>query len=211
VSTLALAAAALFKIFPIMLFPLWLRRAGWPRSFVSWGAGCASIALAAVCFWPYRSALSDISANLSYFASRWQNNNASLFPLLRNFSHSSDLASGLGVGVVVGLSFWVAFRRLEPERAAYLIFGVILLFTPNAFPWYFTWIIPFLCFFPSPAWILLTILQFLSYHVLIDYGILGQWHWNPFMVALTYIPFYAMLIWQVSKSARFRRQRILSE
>ena len=31
-----------------------------------------------------------------------------------------------------------------------------------------------LCFYPNPAWLLLTVLQFLSYNVLIGYGILGS-------------------------------------
>ena len=63
--------------------------------------------------------------------------------------------------------------------------------------WYFTWIIPFLCFIPNPAWLLLTILQFLSYHVLIEYYALNTWHWRTEMVWLTYGPFYAMLLWEM--------------
>jgi len=200
VSTLLLAASALLKVFPVMLIPLWLRRAGWPRSGVSWAAGFASAALAAVCFWPYRSALAQIPVTLAYFSTHWQNNNASLFSVLEAFSGSADWASGIGVGIVVALALWAAARRIEPERAAYLIFGAILLLSPNAYSWYFTWIIPFLCFFPNPAWLLLTILQFLSYHTLIRYGILHEWHWSPLMISLTYIPFYCWMGWRMLKS-----------
>ena len=200
VSTLLLAASALLKIFPAVLFPLWLRRAGWPRSGISWAAGFASAALAAVCFWPYRSALARMPSTFAYFSAHWQNNNASLFSVLKVFSGSADWASGIGAGIVVALALWAAARRLEPERAAYLIFGAILLLSPNAYSWYFTWIIPFLCFFPNPAWILLTILQFLSYHTLVRYGILGEWHWSPLMISLTYVPFYGWMVWRVLRS-----------
>jgi alpha-1,6-mannosyltransferase len=196
-STMLLAAAALLKVFPVMLFPLWLRRAGWPRSLRSWAVGVASVALAVACFWPFRAALPHIPATLAYFTAHWQDNNASLFSLLRRFSGHADWAAGIGEGIVAGLALWAAARRLEPERAAYLIFGAILLLSPNAYPWYFTWIIPFLCFFPNPAWLLLTILQFVSYHVLIGYGILGQWHWSPFVLCLEYIPFYAWIGWEI--------------
>ena len=41
---------------------------------------------------------------------------------------------------------------------------------------------------------MLTVLQFLSYNVLIGYGILGQFHFDPFMQWLVYTPFYALLI-----------------
>jgi hypothetical protein len=37
---------------------------------------------------------------------------------------------------------------------------------------------------------------FLSYNVLIDYGINGRWHFDPFLQWLTYGPFYALLIAQ---------------
>jgi alpha-1,6-mannosyltransferase len=199
-STLLLAAGALLKVFPVLLFPVWLRRAGWPRSGVSWAAGFASAALAGLCFWPYRSAWAQIPSTMVYFSARWQDNNASLFSVLKSFSGSADWASGIGVGIVVALAFWAAARRLEPERAAYLIFGAVLLLSPNAYSWYFTWIIPFLCFFPNPAWLLLTILQFLSYHTLIRYGILGDWRWSPLMISLTYVPFYAWILWQTIQS-----------
>lgn len=199
-STLLLAASALLKVFPAVLFPLWLRRAGWPRSGISWAVGFASAALAAASFWPYRSAWTQMPSTLAYFSAHWQNNNASLFSVLKAFSGSADWASGIGAGIVVALALWAAARRLEPERAAYLIFGAILLLSPNAYSWYFTWIIPFLCFFPNPAWILLTILQFLSYHTLIRYGILHEWRWSPLMISLAYVPFYAWIVWQMIKS-----------
>ena len=195
-STLLLAAAALFKLFPIVLFPLWLRRAGWPRSAWGWLNAFAAVALAAVCAWPFRSAWPQLLDSLAYYESRWQHNNASLYALLAWFSGSPEVAAGIGAGVVAGLSIWVAARRLDSARAAFLLFGAILLLSPNAFPWYFTWLLPFLVFFPNPAWLLLTVLQFLSYHVLIDYQASGAWHFQPFYLWLTYGPFYALLLWR---------------
>ena len=195
-STLLLAAAALLKSFPVLLFPLWLRRQGWPRTARSWGDGFAAVALAAICAWPYRSALRELPATMAYFASRWQFNNSSLYSVIFRFTRSTDLAEGLGVGVAVGLACWAAWRRVEPARAALLIFGAILLFSPNVYSWYFTWLIPFLCLVPNPAWLLLSILQFLSYDVLINYQAFGTWHFRPAMLWLTYGPFYALLLWQ---------------
>jgi alpha-1,6-mannosyltransferase len=206
VSTILLAASALLKVFPVTLFPVWLRRAGWPRSLRSWTLGCACVVFAEACFWPFRRALPFIPATLAYFTAHWQDNNASLFTLLRMANGHADGAAGIGEGIVIALALWAAARRLEPERAAYLIFGAILLVTPNAYPWYFTWIIPLLCFFPNPAWLLLTILQFLSYSVLIGYGILGTWHWSPLMLWLEYAPFYAWLIVHVIRYAGRRQE-----
>jgi hypothetical protein len=193
-STLALAGAALLKSFPVMLIPLWLRLHGWPQRARAWWQGVAVAAFAALCAWPYRSALRQIPVNMAYFESRWQNNNASLYAVFRAASGSHEIAAGIGVGVTVGLACWAAMQKMEPARAAYIIIGAILMFTPNAYSWYFTWMVPLLCLFPNPAWLLLTVLQFLSYHVLIDYRAFGAFQFQPAYVFLTYAPFYAWLL-----------------
>jgi alpha-1,6-mannosyltransferase len=198
-STLLLAAATLLKSFPILLFPLWLRRNGWPRSARAWLEGAAAGAFALICAWPYRAALHQIPITMATFERNWQDNNASLYTLLKIFSDSHEFAAGIGVGVTVGLAIWTALRKIEPTRAAFLILGSILFFSPNAYPWYFTWVIPFLCFNFNAAWLLLTILQFLSYKVLIEYQDYGIFNFDPRYLALTYIPFYAVLLWQVTR------------
>jgi alpha-1,6-mannosyltransferase len=196
-STLLLAVATLLKSFPIMLFPLWLRRNGWPRSPRAWLEGAAAAALAAICAWPYRAALHQIPITMATFERNWEDNNASLYTMLKIFSDSHEFAAGIGVGVAVGLALWTALRKIESARATFLILGAVLLFSPNAYPWYFTWVIPFLCFNPNPAWLLLTVLQFLSYKVLIEYQDYGIFNFDPRYLAFTYIPFYAVLLWQV--------------
>ena len=204
-STLLLAAATLLKSFPILLFPLWLRRNGWPRSLRAWLEAAAAAAFALLCAWPYRAALHQIPINMATFERNWQDNNASLYTLLKIFSNSHEFAAGIGVGVAVGLALWTALRKIPPTRAAFLILGAVLLFSPNAYPWYFTWVIPFLCFEFNPAWLLLTILQFLSYKVLIEYQDYGIFNFDPRYLALTYIPFYALLLWQQFRTIFGRR------
>ena len=193
-STLVLAGAALLKSFPVMLIPVWLRWRGWPQRARAWWEGVAAAFFAALCAWPYRSALRQVAVTMGYFESRWQNNNASLYALLRAATGSHEVAAGIGVGITVGLACWTAMRKMEPARAGYIIIGAILMFTPNAYSWYFTWMVPLLCLFPNPAWLLLTVLQFLSYHVLIDYQVSGNFQFQPAYVFLTYAPFYAWLL-----------------
>ncbi|MCL4524640.1 MAG: glycosyltransferase 87 family protein [Acidobacteria bacterium] len=193
-STLALAAGTLVKAFPIVLFPLWLRRAKWPSSRWGWLNVLAALVLAAACSWPYWTAWPQLLQSLGQYGSGWRDNNPSLYALLEQFSGFPDLAVGAGIGVVAGLSIWVAARRMDSIRAAYVLFAAILMLSPNANPWYFTWLVPFLAFFPNPAWLLLTVLQSLSYHVLIAYQASGAYHFQPFYLWLTYAPFYAVLL-----------------
>jgi len=196
-STLTLTAGALSKAFPVVLLPLALIRAGWPGRLRGWlaAAGCAG--LAAVCAWPYRSGWREFLGMLKYYQMIWRNYHSSIYPVLLWVSRSHDVAAGIGEGVVLGLALWLAVRRADPTRAAFLLIGTILLFAPNGYSWYFTWIVPLLCFYPSAAWLLLTVLQFLSYKIFINYRALGVWQFDPFFQWLCYAPFYAMLAWEI--------------
>jgi hypothetical protein len=193
-STMLLAAATLLKAFPLLFFPAWLRQIGWPRSRAAWLGLAGAAALVLGCFWPYRSALPHFFANLNNGEARWQTHNGSLHEILLRLVGSPAWAGRIGAAMAVLVAMWTAFRKLPVERAAYLISGTILLLAPNSYPWYFTWMVPWLCFFPNPAWLMLTILQFLSYHVLIGYQTLGTWRFEPRFVALIYLPFYLLLI-----------------
>jgi hypothetical protein len=111
---------------------------------------------------------------------------------------------------VAGLAVWAAWRKIDPLRAAYLLIGAILLISQNTFSWYFVWIVPLLCFYPNPAWLLLTILQFLSYHVLIEYQAFDRWEFKPWFQLLEYGPTYGLLIWQVFRRSHLLRKRLLT-
>jgi len=193
-STLCLTAGACAKLFPITLLPLGLWLSGWPRRLRGWLVLAGAALLAAACLWPYRSAFRDFPVIFARYQAIWQNYNPSLYGVLLWFTGHPEIASGIGEGVVLGLAIWAAIRGLDPLRAAYILIGGILMLAPNGYSWYFTWIVPLLCFFPNPAWLLLTILQFLSYKVLINYRINGIWHFDPFFQWLTYAPFYALLL-----------------
>jgi hypothetical protein len=197
VSTLTLAAGALSKAFPVVLLPLALFRAGWPGRLRGWLAATGCAALAAVCVWPYRHGWREFLGMLQYYQVIWRNYNSSIYPALLWMSRSHEVAAGIGEGVVVGLALWLGVRRADPTRAAFLLIGTVLLFAPNGYSWYFTWIVPLLCFYPSAAWLLLTVLQFLSYKIFINYRAIGVWHFDPFFQWLTYAPFYVLLGWEI--------------
>jgi len=134
-------------------------------------------------------------ANATYYQATWRNYHASLYTVLDWMTGGrTKIPALLGAGVSWGLAFWLAWKKAEPARAAYLLIGTVLAFSPNGYSWYFTWIVPLLCFFPNPAWLMLTVLQFLSYNVLIGYGILGVFRFDPLMQWLVYAPFYVLLI-----------------
>jgi hypothetical protein len=146
--------------------------------------------------WPYRHGWREFLGMLKYYQFIFRNYHSSIYPALLWLTRSDAIAAGVGEGVVLGLAVWLAMRRAEPTRAAFLLIGTVLLFAPNGYSWYFTWIVPLLCFYPSPAWLLLTILEFLSYKIFINYRALGVWHFDPLFQWMCYAPFYALLAWE---------------
>ncbi len=206
-STLTLTAGALAKAFPVVLLPLAFFRAGWPRRLHTWAAAGGCAVLSAACVWPYRHGWREFLGMLAYYQRIFRNYHSSIYPTLLWLSGSHEIAAGVGEGVVLGLALWLAVRRAEPTRAAFLLIGTVLLFAPNGYSWYFTWIVPLLCFYPSPAWLLLTILEFLSYKIFINYRARGVWQFDPFFQWLCYAPFYALLVWEYleeRKKGQFR-------
>ena len=196
-STLTLAAGAMAKAFPITMLPIALIRSGWPQKLRGWLAlgGSAAVGIALVS--PYWHAWREFRKMMAYYAVTWRNYHSSVYPVLLWMTGSHPFAGTSGRVIVLCLALWLAFRRADPTRAAFLLIGTILLVAPNGYSWYFTWIVPLLCFFPSPAWILLTILQFLSYKIFINYRAIGVWQFDPLFQWLCYGPFYALLGWEV--------------
>lgn len=204
-ASVPISLAAMAKVFPAVLLPVWIRRAGWPQKKSGWWAAALALLAAVAVLAPYWKALGMFRENISYYEATWKNYHASLYTLLDWLTGGRTKIPAI-VGVIVswGLALWLAWKRAEPARAAYLLIGTILAFSPNGYSWYFTWIVPFLCFFPNPAWLMLTVLQFLSYNVLIGYGVLGVFQFSPLQQWLVYLPFYCLLFvhWIVLRRAR---------
>jgi hypothetical protein len=205
-ASVPVALGVMAKVFPAVLLPVWIRRAGWPQKKAGWWAATLAGLAALTVMAPYWNALGMFRANMGYYEATWKNYHASLYTVLDWLTGGHTRIPALaGICASWGLAFWLAWKKAEPARAAFLLIGTILAFGPNGYSWYFTWIVPLLCFFPNPAWLMLTILQFLSYNVLIGYGILGVFQFDPLMQWLVYAPFYALLVagwWYSRKNAR---------
>lgn len=193
-ASVPVALAAMAKVFPALLLPVWIRRAGWPGKKGWWAGALAAVAML-LALAPYWDALGMFRANMTYYEATWKNYHASLYTLIDwATGGTTKIPALVAAGVSWGLALWLAWKKAEPARAAYLVIGTILALGPNGYSWYFTWIIPLLCFFPNPAWLMLTVLQFLSYNVLIGYGVLGVFKFDPFLQWLVYTPFYVLLL-----------------
>lgn len=194
-----LALSFLSKFFAGLLLPVllsFLRRAR--RAYAGLFAGLVLLA-----YLPYAGAGSKLLDGLRQYAAGWEGND-SLFRLVQ-FAGNSKPQAYLVVGVMLlGLMVFVLKQRMEPLRAGLVLTAGLVLLSPNAFPWYFTWTIPFLCFYPSAAWLLMTVTCVLGYAPVVAYAAGQPYVDSPFILALEYAPVYLWLAYEAWRAARGR-------
>lgn len=105
--------------------------------------------------------------------------------------------AGPALGAAALGAIWVGIFLSEDDglRAAYLAIGALLLFLPTLHPWYLLLIAPFLCFFPSPAWLYLQAAALFTFPVLgVEYRT-GVFSEIPILKMPEYLPFFFLLIY----------------
>jgi hypothetical protein len=161
---------------------------------------------------PFLGAGSHLLDGAGNYARDWENN-ASLFHLLRFIAGSragAELVAGLIVLVAIG---YLAKSQNAPLWSRLVLTGGVLLLSPTAYPWYFTWSIPLLCFYPSAAWLLMSITTVLAYSPAIAYGAGEPLKNSLLMLSLEYSPVYLWLAyygWTTRKTKLSRGSRRLS-
>lgn len=181
----ALALSFLSKFFPVLLLLTFLKRVR--RAHVG-----LFVSLIFAFYVPFLSAGWHLLDGARNYARDWVNN-GSLFHLLRFVAGSRAGGELLAALILLAAIGYLAKRRAEPLWSSLVLTGGVLLLSPTAFPWYFTWSIPFLCFYPSSAWLLMSVTSVLAYTPAIAYGA-GEPLKNPLlMLSLEYGPVYLWL------------------
>jgi alpha-1,6-mannosyltransferase len=184
-----LGLSFLSKFFPVLLLPSFLKRAR--LSYAGIFAG-----LVALAYLPFASAGPKLFKGLSDYAAGWEGNDSAFRLLLMagNSKAQAELVAGAFVLILVA---FILKKRMEPLRAGLILFTALLLISPNAFPWYFTWIVPFLCFYPIRPVMLLSVTCVLGYAPVVAYSVGQPYIHSPLMTALEYVPVYLWLAWEV--------------
>jgi hypothetical protein len=122
-------------------------------------------------------------------------NNASLFYLLRFVVGSRAGAEAAAALIVLAAIGYLARSRATPLWSSLVLTGGVLLVSPTAYPWYFTWSIPFLGIYPSAAWLLMSVTSVLGYTPAITYGAGEPLKNSLLMSSLEYGPVYIWLVY----------------
>jgi hypothetical protein len=179
VTGLLLAGATLVKLYPALLFPVLYRRWDWrlPAAFA------ATTTLAYV---PYLGVgLRRVLGYLPGYLQEEGMTSGSRFFLLAaarrllNWPSMPDWVFVVfGATLLLGLALWSA-RSRESNWPGFVTGGLVLctaftaLLSPR-YSWYFTWLIPFLCFVPALSVYYLTAVSFILYGLWVNSGLVFE-------------------------------------
>jgi len=172
---LLLAGATLIKFFPAILFPALYRRWGWKMPVVF-------LATTLLAYIPYtgvgvRGVLGYLPG---YMGEEGMINGDRYFilslarRLLGGIAVPQITYFAFGLSVLLGISFWFLSKQIQSEstfvaRALALAAVFTVLLSPR-YPWYFAWLVPFLCFLPAVSLFYLTVASFTLYGLWLNGG-----------------------------------------
>lgn len=196
-AVLAVTAAALTKLAPIVALPLVLRRVG--RRFVLVPVGLVAL----VCL-PFLASLPRWLETTRIFAQSWEFNSGPWALLRAGFAlvtpeNAAPLASWTSSALLLLLLF-LAYRRVASTDDAVSLYGAlfavlaaVVVLSPTVMPWYLIWALPFATLVAACAecrvmrrmgvvWAVLCCLSVLSYYFYADERESAWWRWIEFGV-----------------------------
>ncbi|MBA2251340.1 MAG: DUF2029 domain-containing protein [Nitrospirales bacterium] len=164
---LALGCATLVKFLPVIVFPALYRRWGWKMPV----AFAITIGLA---YLPYLSVGTRVVGFLPGYAGEEgliSGTRFFIFDVARRIIPGWDVSAesfiALAFSILFGLAMW-SLRTRDPSPRDFILRGLLLasaftiLFSPH-YPWYFAWLVPFLCIMPFVPLLYLTATSFVLY------------------------------------------------
>lgn len=205
-SILSLAGGIGVKLWPTLLVPLVLRPIiSNPRRLLR--AAALLILSLGVLFIPLYLSLPDQSSGLIAYGTRWENND-SVFRILIFFSESIlgilgyetyqkyTLARVFAAAMILLWIFAMTYRRPAGDeffKRSLFIIAFVFLVSPTEFPWYYTWLLPFLALEPRFSLLALTALLPLYYlrYYFEPRGMPGVF--TNFIIWLEFVPVWVLL------------------
>ncbi|MBK7229878.1 MAG: DUF2029 domain-containing protein [Ignavibacteriales bacterium] len=217
-SSAMLALAVGFKLWPVLIFPIFLRR----LTIQKWKLilnGIVFSLVVIIIFIPVLLAGYDENQGFMKYATNWINN-AAFYTLLKDgielftttfkiYYVCADCVARWIVGGIVFITLLFLIRKpaknnLDITDKILMIIAISFLISPTQFPWYLTWMILTLVFSPK--------VSLLMYAFLIP-----LYHLNPlsgYFIYIQHIPVILLFIYEIKKGAGFgyfNRSQLLNE
>ncbi|MCZ6774843.1 MAG: hypothetical protein O7D34_00120 [Ignavibacteria bacterium] len=195
----SLGFAALAKLYPMFIVALLIRTGPRLKRFLM---PAIPILLLAAGYWLYHEPTGGLFESLTVYSATWEFN-GSVSEILYLFFDShvhAHVMSGVLFLLWLGWVFYVDRTLVEKIFLAFLGFIVV---APVVQPWYLTWLAAIIVLRWSVAVFVLLGLSTLSNFVVYSFRLTGFWQDQIALLLIEYLPFYALLVWEVVRG-RFR-------
>jgi len=163
-----------------------------------------------VFYLPYVETGKGLWSTLFHFGTQYHYNDSLHFLIFSLSLGTTVISEILTLGLFCSILLYVYTKYYREQakgvdvmRYAFWVIGVFLVIAPTVHPWYLTWIVPFLCFYRSKAWLILTgtvvcyyFMNYPLFSTLIEWQ--NEWVWKEvhWLKLPEYIPFYGLLLYE---------------
>ena len=195
-SSVCLGLGVLSKFFPVIFLPFYLLKKQYKAFFI----GLMVIAAGYVPFFIWgNTEPATVFAGLGTYTQEWVNNGfifSLTYSLTSILGNNSYMFSKILCGVIF-LIIWVFiyFNKQDLIEKMFWAVTAMFLISPVGDPWYFCWVLPFLCIYRRFSLIALSGLLILHYFVFSrDFGavMIGSLKIDNLLL-MQYVPFYVLL------------------
>lgn len=202
--SMTLAFGFLSKMFPIVLLPFFMLNRKWFQ------VGLIFIGTIAVCYFPFliwsNIHPAEVFEGFNTYNAEWFYNSslhAICYAILDFFKIENVLTISKGIMAIFYAFVWFYLLSQCSQtnsdhqllKACFYAVAILFLINPVGDPWYYCWVLPFLCFIPRKSWLLLSgllplaYLNFKSdipwvYESFLGIGILNWFVYTPFFILL---------------------------
>ncbi len=206
-ASITLALAVGFKLWPILLFPFYIRQLVNNKSKLI-GSVFAFSVFVLVIFIPVLRAGWDENQGFIKYAANWINN-AGFYSLLKDgielftklfniyYVCADCVARWITVGIMLITILWLIRKAATDNQdlvnKILMVIAIMFLISPTQFPWYYTWLILPLVFSPK--------FSLLMYSFLIPLYHLNNI--NPYIKYIEHIPVILLFMYEIKKGSGF--------
>lgn len=201
-----LTAAVGIKLWPVLLFPVFIRKfiSDWKKLLQYF---LIFSVLSILILLPLFISYFDTGSGIEAYSRSWQNNESFfrivlaisefILPLIGYHPGHGQSVSRIIVGILaIILVLYLIRNKIKNEldyfRIGLAIIAITFFISPTQFPWYYIWMLPFLTFIPYKPLLLLTVLMPL-YYLRYYYEPRGEYDfYYQYIVWLEYLP---ALVW----------------
>ncbi len=189
----SLGLAGLAKLYPLIVAPFLFRVGeGW-KKLLAPVIPAAILALGCVLYWESTGGLIE---SFRVFSSEFAFNGSffKIFYSALGSNGQAHLISSIAFCALLGVVFILDRTFVEKCFLAFLGF---IIFSPVVHPWYLTWMAAILSIRWSPSVFVLLALSSLSNLTVYHYHLDGRWEESTWILLAEYVPFYALLCWEL--------------